>query len=122
MNLLALIAPLLIVAVGLTHSVLGERLILGPLFRNDRLPELLGSTVFVKRTLRFAWHVTSLILFGLAGILPLLPKEHSHSEDIQLVFVGTFIASAAWALLETRGKHFAWAVFLAIAAFGWYWH
>ena len=57
---------------GLGHSLLGEKTILGPLFTRNDLPKLMGSAEFTKQTLRFTWHVTTALLWGLAGILWLL--------------------------------------------------
>jgi hypothetical protein len=72
------IAALLSFAVGLAHSVLGERFIL------MRLPE---QATFKARTLRFAWHLTTIAWWGVGAML----------------------------VLASRGRHLAWPVFLAIA-------
>ena len=48
------LAALLIVLLGLAHSILGERYILGRLFRRSDLPKIFGSADFTVRTLRFA--------------------------------------------------------------------
>ena len=52
-------AATLAVGVGLAHSYLGERYILTRLFRRTPLPPLFGSDTFTRRTLRFAWHITT---------------------------------------------------------------
>ncbi len=52
-------AAFLSVALGIAHSVLGERYILTRLFRRADLPKLFGSSEFTVRTLRFAWHITT---------------------------------------------------------------
>lgn len=52
-NLLDLAAAL-VVALGLAHSLLGERYILQRLLRREDLPRLFGSADFTRRTLRFA--------------------------------------------------------------------
>ena len=44
MNLMLLVAGLLSALIGIAHSVLGEKLLLGPLFPRGDLPRLLGST------------------------------------------------------------------------------
>lgn len=48
------LAAFLAAALGLAHSLLGERYILIRLFRRENLPKLFGSTAFTQRTLRFA--------------------------------------------------------------------
>lgn len=66
------IAAFLAFAVGLVHSVLGERYILMRLFRRDDLPKLFGGTAFTIRTLRFAWHITTVAWWGFAMVLGLM--------------------------------------------------
>jgi len=63
-----LLAVILIVLIGVAHSLLGERYILTRLFRRP-LPELFGSDEFTKKTLRFAWHITTVAWFGFGAIL-----------------------------------------------------
>lgn len=50
----------LLVVLALAHSYLGERYILIRLFKRVNLHMLFGSDDFTKRTLRFAWHLTSI--------------------------------------------------------------
>ncbi|WP_197017249.1 hypothetical protein [Pseudoxanthomonas suwonensis] len=69
MSFLLAFAAFLAIAMGLAHSVLGERDILMRLFRRADLPKLFGGTEFTARTLRFAWHVTSIAWFGFAALL-----------------------------------------------------
>jgi len=57
------------------HSFLGERYILIRLLRRENLPRLFGSDWFTKRTLRIAWHLTSIAWLGLAGILMVLARQ-----------------------------------------------
>jgi hypothetical protein len=58
-------------AIGLAHSVLGERYILMRLFRHTDLPKLFGGTEFTIRALRFAWHLTTIAWWGAARPLAL---------------------------------------------------
>ena len=71
--------PLLAAAVlagltGVAHSYLGERYILIRLFRRQDLPHLFGSDVFTRRTLRVAWHLTSIAWWGSAFLFWALGK------------------------------------------------
>ncbi|HSC80175.1 MAG TPA: hypothetical protein VLC08_07470, partial [Chitinolyticbacter sp.] len=63
------LAALLAGLLGLAHSVLGECYILIRLFRRQDLPKLFGSQDFTLRTLRFAWHLTTLAWWGFAALL-----------------------------------------------------
>lgn len=66
---------MLLFAVGVVHSVLGERYILVRLFRRTDLPKLFGDTTFTTRTLRFAWHITTVAWWGFAAILLMLAQQ-----------------------------------------------
>jgi len=114
-----LIAAGLTIAIGLVHSVLGERYILIRLFRRDNLPRLFGSDVFTKRTLRFAWHVTSVAWWGLAAVLLLSAGDPVPGEAVRRAVGVTFLITGVIAAVGSRGKHFAWPVFLAIGALAW---
>lgn len=107
-------AAVLAVGLGIAHSSLGERYILARLFRRSDLPRLFGSSVFTTRTLRFAWHITTVAWFGFAALL-----VHAGRGDLtmpgMLRIIGlTFIASGFLPLLLTRGKHLSWLVLFAI--------
>ncbi len=108
------LAALLACAVGVAHSVLGERYILIRLFRRPDLPRLFGGTTFTIRTLRFAWHLTTLAWWGLAAVLLLLIQSPVAPRRIALGVGLTFLASGVAALIGSRGRHLAWIVFLLI--------
>jgi hypothetical protein len=107
-------AAVLLILVGIAHSYLGERYILTRLFRREGLPKLLGSTELTTRTLRFAWHVTSVAWWGFAAVIVLLAHPPVTSRAIGCVISGTFLAHFAIVVVASRGKHLSWPVFLAI--------
>lgn len=102
-------AAFLIAALGIAHSILGERYILIRLFRQDNLPKLLGSTNFTTGTLRFAWHLTTVLAFGLAGILFQL-ADHASAQVLASSVGWTLVISGLLPLLFTRGRHLSWLV------------
>lgn len=108
------IAALLILAIGLAHSWLGERYILIRLFKRPDLPRTFGSAEFTARTLRFAWHITSIAWLGLAAMLVLAAHPPVTPDNVGLVVGGTFLAHCAVSLFGSRGRHYSWIVFLAI--------
>ncbi|MDJ0748091.1 MAG: hypothetical protein QNJ11_01340 [Woeseiaceae bacterium] len=108
------LAALLILAIALAHSYLGERYILVRLFRQS-LPKLFGSDEFTKRTLRFAWHVTSVAWLGFAALLLQAGFGELTRTNVLLVTGITFATTALIALIGGRGKHLSWPVFTAIA-------
>lgn len=116
MNTLLHIAAFFAFAVGIAHSWLGERYILGRLFRRNDLPKLFGGTEFTTRTLRFAWHVTTLAWWGFAAILVLLAQQSFSFERLSLVVAVTFLLTAVLTAVVSRGQHLAWPVFLFIGS------
>jgi hypothetical protein len=121
MNAELLAAAILIGLLGLVHSVLGERYILIRLFRRTDLPRLFGSDLFTRRTLRFAWHLTTVVWFGIAAVFVHLAGPNPFgTARLGAIFAVTALASAIVALVGSRGRHPAWAVFLAIAALSWF--
>lgn len=114
MQPLLYVAAFLLVAVGIAHSWLGERYILIRLFRRGHLPQIFGSSEFTIRTLRFAWHLTSVAWLGFAALLILLASPPVTSSAIGLVIGCTFLVHCAIALVGSRGRHLSWPIFLAV--------
>lgn len=108
------LAAFLAVAVSVAHSYLGERYILIRLFRRDNIPKLFGGTEFTTRTLRFAWHITSVAWCGFAAILISLAHPPASASVIGTVIGCTFLVHFSVALIASRGRHLSWPVFLAI--------
>lgn len=118
MNLL--IAAFLLVAIAAAHSYLGERYILIRLFRREDLPRLRGSDTFTKKTLRFAWHITSVAWLGFAAILVVLSRIPVETIWVTRIVSATFLVSGAVSLVGARGRHYSWIVFLAIGLLTWF--
>jgi hypothetical protein len=118
------VAGVLAIGIAVAHSLLGERYIIRRLLRRDDLPRLFGDDRFTRRTLRFAWHLTSIAWVGLGAILVVLANETpppvgSLVEDEPGALAArvagvTFIASAVITAAASRFRHLAWIVFLAI--------
>lgn len=107
-------ASVLIFTLGLAHSVLGERFILVRLFRRESLPKLFGGTEFTARTLRFAWHITTVAWWGISVLLWLAASDNLSSESALTVLGCTLVLSGILPLAITRGRHLSWVVlFLA---------
>ena len=120
MNTSLLIAAVLAVLLGVTHSYLGERYILIRLFRRGDLPRLFGGVEFTQQTLRFAWHLTSVAWVGFAGLLATLASSPQGTGRTQAQVISvTFALSGALALIGSKGRHLSWIVFLAIAGLVW---
>ena len=112
-----LTAATLIFLLGLAHSVLGERYLLIRLFRRQDLLKLFGGTAFTTRTLRFAWHLTTVIAWGLAAVvLQLGELPEAAGRSIGMTLAITLLLSCLLPLLFTRGRHLAWVVLFAAGA------
>ncbi len=112
------LAALLAFLLGLGHSIVGERLVIAPLLRLQDLPKLFGSRTLMQRTLRFAWHLTTVFGWGLAWLLWRVDAWPAGAQDVAsetLRLIGaTMLVAALLPLVFTRGKHPAWVVLLAI--------
>lgn len=109
-----LLAVILIVLIGIAHSFLGERYILTRLFRQP-LPELFGSDEFTKKTLRFAWHITTVAWLGFAAIILQVHSDQLSRANLLGAISAVFAISAIIALTASRGRHLSWLVFSAIS-------
>ena len=111
------VAALLTALLGIAHSWLGERYVISRLLRRQDLPKLFGSDLFTRRTIRFAWHLTSIAWFGFAVLLFTLGTTYSgfSAETARGILFRTFALSALVAFVGSRGRHLAWIVMLAIA-------
>ncbi|MEX2154720.1 MAG: hypothetical protein WD825_15365 [Gemmatimonadaceae bacterium] len=122
MNTLLLAAAGLILLLGAAHSYLGERYILIRLFRRSDLPTMFGSDLFTRRTLRFAWHLTTVVWWGLAALLFVAARNGSGAMPLARVgaiVATTALASAVVAFVGSHGRHLSWLVFLAISMLAW---
>ncbi len=109
------LAALLLVGISAAHSYLGERYLLMRLFRRCELPKLFGSAEYTRRTLRFAWHVTSVAWLGFAALLVLAARAPVPTATLGWVIGAVFGTHFAIALFGSRGRHYSWVVFLAVA-------
>lgn len=120
MPTLLIVAAVLCFGVGLAHSVLGERYILVRLFRRADLPKLFGGTEFTTRTLRFAWHLTTIAWWGAAALFWRMAQGPLSSAAALRILAFVFLGSAPVTFAVSRGRHLAWPVFLAIGVIALY--
>lgn len=119
-TILLFVAAGLAFGVGVAHSVLGERYILTRLFRRGNLPPLFGGTEFTERTLRFAWHLTTVACWGFGAVLVLLATRSASARNVAFALGATFLVTAAVTAVISRGRHLAWLVFLFIGGAAFY--
>jgi hypothetical protein len=114
------VAASLLVLVAAAHSYLGERYVLIRLLRRPDLPRLFGGDEFTRRTLRFAWHLTSAAWCGFAVLLVQLGASGGPAAmGLRRTIAVTFGVSAMVSLVGSRGRHLSWVVFGLVALLTW---
>lgn len=117
MKLLLYFSALLFAVLAVMHSYLGERFVLMRIFRVSTLPKLSGSTLYMQRILRLAWHVTSVAWLGLASLVFMLADPPLDTRAVSAAVGITALVSFVIVLVGSRGKHVAaWLMFLIICA------
>jgi hypothetical protein len=111
-----IVVALLLFLTGVAHSYLGERYILIRLFRRGNLPELMGGAEFTAGTLRFVWHLLTVVWWGVAVIVVQASGQPLDSRLVFNVFGAVALISGLFPLYFTRGKHLSWVVFFAVGA------
>jgi len=122
LNTYLLISSALLALTAVVHSVVGEKLLLIPLQKVDGLPAVGGSTRVARETLRFAWHVTSVLGIGIAVILfyyASVPKLAPDQIYVVRVLSLTCQASFVVAIVGSRARHPSWIVFLLVSILIW---
>jgi hypothetical protein len=117
-----LVAFVLIILLGLAHSILGELLIFRHLRKDGRWidPGLKGLRTQQVRVLWSTWHLVSLLGFSVATIVLIIGPNFpvaSFQVDTAIAQILTLtfgVASIFW-LAGTKGRHPAWIVFIIIS-------
>ncbi|MBN1399183.1 MAG: hypothetical protein JXA06_14200 [Bacteroidetes bacterium] len=118
MNTYYVVSACLFILLGIIHSYLGERFILVPLIKRGHLPKIFNSELLTARTLRFAWHLTTVAWFAFAVILFFLDKLTPCEIIAKIIAIAAFI-SFIISLVIARGRHFSWIIFLAVSILIW---
>ena len=122
MSSLLFAASIFMLVTGAAHSVLGEFLILRHMANFQGVPALLGSVELTKRTLRFTWHLPTLLASGMALILERYAQLSQLGVEEKFVIhtiCGTMLACSVVTLAISRGKHPGWVAFLMAAVLSW---
>ncbi len=118
MNTMLVVAAALAFLLGVTHSWLGERLVIGPVLETKELPPLRGSRRGMRNILRFGWHLTSVYFWAMAALLFHYSRVVPDAVSLKIIAV-TYFISALITLGASRGRHYAWPVFLTIGLLAW---
>jgi len=117
-----LLAAGLSVVIGAAHSILGEHRLIGPLLAAPAPFGTRTGSACLRMTLRYAWHLTSLLFVGMAGVLTVLALVPAGAASFSVLMVvgATAAASAAITASYSRGRHPAWPMLAAIALLVWW--
>lgn len=116
-------AGMLMILIGIAHSVIGEILIFRQLRAGTIVP-LLAPGPLRERHLRILWanwHLTSVLGWGLAALLILIavaPDPSSHALHVRIIAIAT-LAGSLLVLYATKGRHPGWFGLLVAAGLAW---
>lgn len=117
MNAYLLCAALLTFCIGVAHSWLGEVKLIGPLTAPETRSGMLAQSGLARNVLRFAWHITTIAWWGLAAVLVLLAQQPlAGAGKAAILAIALTFFFTGLACLPGGRRHWAWAVFLLIAA------
>lgn len=110
-------AAILTFAVGLVHSWLGERRLIGPLLAPDGQHGILARSGFARNVLRFAWHLTTIAWWAMGAVFVVLAASpiDGTARAVLGILATAMLVTGLLTLVVSRGRHLAWPVFLAIA-------
>lgn len=112
--ILLTVSAALVVVTCLTHSLLGEKRLIGPLMA---LRAGVLQSDLARQVLRFAWHFTSGLGLIVAYVLFSYAREPSTIDPAMIVLIGLVLAgSGLFDAIYTRGKHIGWPLLTAAGA------
>lgn len=118
-----LAAGVLMILIGVAHSVIGETLIFRQLRAGTIVP-LLAPVPLRERHLRILWanwHLCSVLGWGLAALLIVIagsPDLPTYAPNIRIIAIAT-LAGSLLVLYATRGRHPGWLGLLVAAGLAW---
>jgi hypothetical protein len=122
LNTHLVISGILSILLSIAHTIIGEILILIPMQNAEGIPAVRGSTRTTKRTLRFAWHVTSVLGIGIGFLLFQYAKFSELTPDhvyVLRILSLTFLASFILSIVGSRARHPSWVIFLIVSILIW---
>jgi hypothetical protein len=121
MNVYLMLAGSMLGIMALNHNIVGARFIVNPIVAMPDIPPLLGSVSLMRRVVIFSWHLTGVGLLGYALLLLHLARSEMDSTGTAISWLTIIVnaASAILILVVSRGRHFSWPVFAAVAVLTW---
>jgi hypothetical protein len=122
MNYYLLSSGVLTILLAVAHSIIGERSIIGPIQKTSGLPRVQGSDRQTKLTLRFTWHVTSVLGIGTAVVLIAYSRWAILTPDqvfIARALSATYLTCFVISIIGSRAKHPSWIIFALVSVLTW---
>src|SRR5205809_279848 len=119
MNVYLFIASCLSVVLAFAHSLLGEIKIF-KFLKDEGLPTMQGIPFMwningpAKRTLRFVWHISSILGLGIAAILAYFSNQASIGKNeifVVKMIAASMILSGLLTLVMSKASHLGWILF-----------
>jgi hypothetical protein len=109
-------AALLATVTALTHSILGERRLIGPILGETAPGPVILKGSLARKILRFAWHVTSLAWIAQAAVLVIIATLPPDTQGPPIVVVTglSFLLMAVVSIAISRGRHVGWPLLAAV--------
>ena len=128
MNIYLFAASILTLILVLARSILGELKIFRPMDKESRLkteslpvinglPMMWKTDAFTYNTIRFIWHVASILGLAMISILAFfsfLPELHYNELKVVMMIAFSMFACGLIALIYSRGSHMGWILFFII--------
>ena len=113
-SLLLMISATLVLITCLTHSIVGEKRLIGPVMA---LRAGVLQSDLARQVLRFAWHLMSALGLIVAFLLFQYARNPSTIDPAMIVLIGLILAgSGLFDAIYTRGKHIGWPLLTAAGA------
>ena len=113
-SLLLMISATLVLITCLTHSVVGEKRLIGPVMA---LRAGVLQSDLARQVLRFAWHLMSALGLIVAFLLFQYARNPSTIDPAMIVLIGLILAGCGlFDAIYTRGKHIGWPLLTAAGA------
>lgn len=121
MNSLLVCASLLLIAVGVIHSILGEILIFNKLRNTGILPTITSPPLQLRnlRIIWATWHLASVFGFAIAAIIFFIADSNNNISFILNVIAWFMVAASAIVFYASKAKHPGWFGLLGVAILTW---
>ena len=115
-GLFFLLAAFICFAVGLAHSIFGERWLANTLIPNINA---LQDDRDIVRIIRTVWHLLTIIYWAIATLFFLMSQSPLTTVAVTTVFAIMFLLTAIFTAVFSGGRFIAWTAFVILSAIAW---